>query len=125
MKMKNIWQLQAKEGKFTINASAYAIGADLLLIVTGGKPHIGCVTFGDSTNYKADLCSSGHKDNIANEIFFTALKQFFSGNIAILGGIHYDQLQKQEIAQILNLCQKLAENLCENFKNGELNVKNC
>lgn len=116
--MKKIWERTARKEGFAISLTAFQIGPDLLLNVTGGDAHIGCVSLCHQSDCR-HICSGKHKEKLAHELIASKLEKYWPGRIALVGGIHYPALSSNEIQICLDLCEKLGESLAsyvaENF----------
>ncbi len=104
---------------FPIRLEACWQGTDLAVRLYGGdRPHVGSVVFAvvrpslqdpDITSSTASVLNRpGHQDEwparrIAEE-FSSRLKT----NVAVLCGIHYDDLDREQIEDVKRLCESLA-----------------
>lgn len=102
--------------------SIYKLGNDAIVIVAGGKEHIGAVAMSKpshlsphSKSRKVDtsvLSIEGHKENI----LFTGISEFMSnalnGCVVVVGGIHVDNASPDMINDIVNSVKSMAEEAC-------------
>lgn len=96
-----------KDGIF-IKANLSYIGDDLLIAIFGGdKPHIGSSLLVNKNELKS-ISLGSHKDYIALEKVAKILKNHTQKNIALIGGIHIENITKKQIDQVLELSEKLA-----------------
>ena len=98
-------------GGLSIHYRLERLGGDLLLTVTGGAAHVGCVVLATHrqslTGSGADsadssvLNRSGHKD----EFLLRALAERLSA-VAAVGGVHYDGLDQQGLRSAAHIEQQ-------------------
>lgn len=91
----------------------YQIGRDLLLIISGGESHIGSLAF---TDKKSDIKQrsfslEGHKEEKLANSALNKLKQVTTGELTVIGGIHYDNLNLKQINKIVKNCDELEEKI--------------
>ncbi len=97
-----------------LQAKTHQVGDDLLIVVKGGdKPHIGSCVLTNKDELKTTNFAS-HKDHIALEIIAKKLHKK-NKNIALVGGIHIDNITKKQIKTVLKLSKKLAKKLAKDF----------
>lgn len=93
------------------------IGQDLLVIVQGGDtPHIGSLS---GINKKEDLKTLSfheHKEYILTEMICNKYKNKINGNLVVCGGIHLDNITKDEIKLVVDMVDKLTEELMKKLK---------
>lgn len=97
-----------KEGKIRektfVEYQVYRLGRDWVMVISGGESHIGAVVFSDkkesSTPHYHELKT--HKEGLVVEKAFTELSSLFAGELLVVGGIHYDDITKEQIAAILD-----------------------
>ena len=108
--------------KFKIHAKLLFAGEDIVIIIGGGETHIGAVgvsTPAVSPHFKDKIVSSsiitlpGHKDDIVCKLIGEKISKKLNKNICVITGIHYDNLTKEEIEEILNLCNMLIDKILE------------
>lgn len=118
--------LTMEKGRMKINFKALAIGEDLCIIITGGnKPHLGCVTLsiprpglsdpkitGSTTSI---LNLTGHKDDEAARYVSHLLSSQLNKNVAVICGIHVDNITAEEIKDTFELLEKLSQTLIRNL----------
>ena len=90
------------------------IGYDWILLITGGKSHIGSVACSEKnrmTDEVWQITLGAHKeDNIARNAALR-LKDILKGEILVIGGIHYDRISRKQIQQIEKNCETLLKRL--------------
>lgn len=102
-------------GRIKLKLQAVKMGEDLCVIITGGKEHIGAVTF--SYDKEASTTAFGtHKENFVTQAVGNVLNNRFCGNFVICCGIHFDNITKEEIECVKALSLKITEELCLKLK---------
>lgn len=101
--------------RIKLRLQAVAMGQDLCVIITGGKEHIGSITF--SYDKEAETIGFGtHKEKFVTEAVGEVLNKKYSGNFVICCGIHFDNITKEEIECVKDLALKITEELCLKLK---------
>jgi len=109
--------LTAEAGRIAVALRALFMGRDLCVIVTGGQaPHLGAVSCASKELATQTVRFAGHKEYHVTEMFTERLRAVFDRNIAVLCGIHVDNITKEEIETTLALCRGLLESLCARLK---------
>ena len=86
-------------------------GQDLLISLSGGEEHIGAVSYAASGD-KYTLVDPPHKEGVLTENIMDIFKiQFPDSRIAVVSGIHYDDIQHDEIEMIVNTGISWAEDI--------------
>ena len=112
--------------KFNMKADIKEVGDDLLVLITGGnKPHLGAVAFGinaldgsatDDKNiddfYK--LCLPTHRDDFLSDKIAPELSKKLKRNVAVLSGVHVDNIKKEEIEEIVGLVPEFINKILKN-----------
>ncbi|MDF2677113.1 MAG: hypothetical protein K0Q97_1430 [Bacillota bacterium] len=116
------FDLKAEEGRIKIIMKAIMLGNDLCVIVSGGDSfHIGCTILSiprPSLNDKNIISSTesvlnliGHKDDEALKIVSHTLSSKLNKNVVVTGGIHVDDITKEEIKTVIKLLKELTDKL--------------
>lgn len=97
-----------RSGRLKIYAWLFQIGDDLQIFLYGGKAHLGAVAFAEPGAESGFCHAKDHRDHepaleMANRVS-TALGK----RVGVSCGIHYDKLERPELAKILELCALLA-----------------
>ena len=104
---------------YEIKASLEKIGPDWLVVVNGGcLPHIGSTTIAEYKNGRAELRTilrDTHRDNVVGEIFAREICEKTKETVCVNCGIHYDNVSKEEIMQIVEAAKGLLERLIANM----------
>ena len=115
------------EGKFQVMAKVFELGPDCLVILWGGtRPHVGAVGMAQvraSLRDPAQLAATssvftfvGHKEDLVAKMMSEELARRLGRNTVVAAGIHWDDLNDNEIKTITVLCQALKEQIIEKYK---------
>jgi len=122
-----VFTVRTHEGEYDITAGVRLIGQDVLVAIWGGeKPHIGAVAMAqprpslkdpDVTSATASVFTYvGHKEDdlarAAAEILAAALKT----HVVVTAGIHWDNLTKEGIQQIIHNSEILIDLILEKVR---------
>ena len=122
-----VFTVRTHEGEYDITAGVRLIGQDVLVAICGGeKPHIGAVAMAqprpslkdpDVTSATASVFTYvGHKEDdlakAAAEILAAALKT----HVVVTAGIHWDNLTKEGIQQIIHNSEILIDLILEKVR---------
>jgi hypothetical protein len=111
-------QLRTRHGRIDISLTAYPMGNDLCVILTGGDtPHLGAVSAASPDMQTKTVAFESHKEYHVTEMATSHLRESFDGNVAVCCGIHLDNIGKQEIADVMELAEQLVLELCAQLKN--------
>ena len=95
-----------------ITARAQWLDAGLDVSVFGGvRTHVGAVTLAEPDGTEQTLERTGHRDAAVSRTWAMALAEKLAMPVCVRCGIHYDQATKDQIAQILALCDGLLAGL--------------
>jgi gallate decarboxylase subunit D len=98
------------------------LGADWVLFITGGEPHIGSVACSEKGRAPEELWQitlGPHKEEAIVKNAALRLKDILTGEILVVGGIHYDNLNSEQIGRIEKNCEILLERLASIVINGD------
>ena len=112
--------LQTKEGIFDLTASVTKVGQDFVVIIWGGeRPHVGAVALAQSRKSLKDpdkvsatasvLCLLGHKEDVVVKIVSERLAAIADRPVAVVAGIHWDNLQESDFRQIFKNVDRLIQ----------------
>jgi hypothetical protein len=111
-------QLSGKTGRIEINLTAYGMGGDLCVLISGGDtPHLGALTAASQSMGPKTIAFDTHKEYHVTEMAADRLHRAFDGNFVVCCGIHLDNIEKREIADVMELSEKLVLELCARLKN--------
>jgi hypothetical protein len=116
------WELSSPEGEHTVHSLSILLGDDLLTCLWGGTgPHIGAVAVALPRPSGADpqitsstssvLTLLGHKEDTVVKMVSEELSSKLNRTVVVAAGIHWDDLDRSGIAEILDNCQTLAERI--------------
>lgn len=110
-------QLSGKYQRIDINISAYEMGKDLCVLITGGDtPHLGALTAASQSMAPQTIAFDTHKEYHVTELATRYLLQEYKGNFVVCCGIHLDDINKQEISDVMELAEKMIRELCARLK---------
>lgn len=106
-------KISRKKNRLEINMTAFYMGNDICIILTGGDtPHLGAVTVGSQISSTETFAFPHHKENILTKMLGDILNKEFMGNFVLCCGIHLDNITKQEMSDVFNLCSEITKDLC-------------
>ncbi|AFV05193.1 MULTISPECIES: hypothetical protein [Dehalobacter] len=88
------------QDKLALSYDISIIGHDIVIIVTGGKQHIGSIAVGNCgtvTQYTVE----GHRDDALAEPLAQEVSKLFNCICLVSAGFHQDNLAKEEIEIVL------------------------
>lgn len=115
----------AREGLSFIELSLVAlpIGADYVVIASGGHEHVGCAVLAiprpslsdDNTvsSTASVLNVSGHKDDIVCRIVAERMCAALRATVVCTGGVHVDGISAEQITQVVDAFERMADRLTE------------
>jgi gallate decarboxylase subunit D len=116
-KNMDVFTITQKKGPFTVDALVGCLGEDLMVILHGGKGHIGAIGMAQPRQSlqdpkKTSSTSSvftypGHKEDMLVKEMSEELSRKLNKKVVVVAGVHWDGLKKREIENILQLCRKL------------------
>ncbi|SDE55960.1 hypothetical protein [Sporomusa acidovorans] len=117
-------QLTAASGRIGITLEAITVGEDICVIIYGGdSPHIGCVTLsifrpswkdGSTPSTTTSVLNLiGHKDDQVAQSVSHSLSAKLNKNVAVICGIHIDNITSEEIKDTIKLVESLTDRLIQ------------
>jgi hypothetical protein len=98
------------EGKYRVWLKELSVGNDKIYILGGGeKSHIGGVVICEPGKKSNVISLDKHYDYVVLELVAKIICKKYDNKIAVIGGIHIDDISKQEIDKIIDNCKRLAE----------------
>ncbi len=95
--------VSAGKGKYEIFVDYKQVGNDLLIIIRGGKEHIGSITACfDNERSINNIVRKGHKDDVISKQAAINLRNRYGLNTVVLCGIHIDNADDSEISILVN-----------------------
>lgn len=96
---------------------AHFMGEDLVVLISGGdRPHLGTISAGSRLEPIQTIQLQTHKEFYITEELAVLLRKQFSGNFVICAGVHLDNIQKDEIKRLTDLCLELGKELIDDLK---------
>jgi len=97
-------------GKNRVWLKQVKIGDDRIYILGGGeKSHIGGVVICEPNKAPKIICLEGHYDYVVLEPIAKAACKKYNTNIIAIGGVHIDNISKDDIDKIVKNCKELVE----------------
>lgn len=75
----------------------------------GDLSHIGAVSVVDAKGVLQTVILDGHKDYHVSNMWAERLFEKYRVPVSVSAGIHYEQITKEEIGEVLALCSQLLE----------------
>lgn len=111
---------EASLGRIRLKLTAVCAGSDLLILLTGGRAHIGAIAMATPAGLAGVTECKGHREGaLAAELAVRIACQLGS-RVAIACGIHYDNITAGEIENALELARQLAGKLLANAGDTEM-----
>lgn len=114
---------QVEREGLSIRAEATQVGADLLVLVTGGEAHIGSASMATPRPSLADpantgatvstFCYPSHKDHHVGNRIAEELSARLEKKVIVVCGVHYDNISGEQIAAVLAMTEALLEKLIQ------------
>ena len=95
------------------------LGRDWVLYITGGIPHIGSVACTEKTGDTGEIHQftlRHHREDIIVRFALERLSGLLDGEILVVGGVHYDGIEPDQIRQIEQNCAELLDRLTEKLR---------
>ena len=100
------------EGRTQVDMSVNRIGEDLIVCLFNEAGHIGAAAVADYCEKENQasvsvITRSGHRDDAPASEAARRLCKAVRRPVCVIAGIHLDDITKEEIAEIMNNCEKL------------------
>ena len=125
--LNNSWHLGeyqkgSEKDKNRIGVSVVLLGADVVVVFGGGDSHIGSLAHSKKSIGKQDyqFTFPEHMDNYVVDLFVEGLKDQVKGEILVVGGIHYNEITKEQISEIMRHCSDIVEDIRSDLSSGKL-----
>jgi len=106
--------LEKTHERIHVALDAIFMGEDLVILISGGdRPHLGTITAGARLEPIRTVQLQTHKEFYITEEVSILLRKQFPGNFAICSGVHLNDIQKDEIKLLTDICVALAKELIE------------
>jgi hypothetical protein len=101
---------------YPIRAEAQRLDDGLHVLLTGGcRTHIGAVSLAQPGQEPETRFFPGHKDQFLSQPWAKALAEKTEQTVCVVCGIHYDQATKEQIAQIVEVTDRMLEELLQSL----------
>lgn len=96
-----------------LEMEAVRIGKDVAVALSGGEAHIGSSVVASSKIKEGEnvILLPGHRDDVVCKIVAEAIMQTLDTTVVCTGGIHVDDISKEQIVQIVDVVGKMAKEL--------------
>lgn len=93
---------------YDIRAEVTLLKEDIHVLITGGSlPHVGAVSVYCDGSEEGWIQLPGHKEKIVADHWSRVLSEECCCRVTTVCGIHYDDLSKKDIAQIISAMEEL------------------
>ena len=95
------------------------IGRDWCVLITGGESHIGALICSNkliNENFSYTLAT--HKEDVLVTEAYQQLSQLVKNEIVFISGVHYDQINSNQINTLLNNNRQLIKQTAEFLKSA-------
>ncbi|HOE16429.1 MAG TPA: hypothetical protein PLX02_13115 [Syntrophorhabdaceae bacterium] len=117
----DFFDLSEKKASFEVSAHTMLVGSDILVVLTGGRAHIGAVALAQprpsiKDSQKISSTSSvftyvGHKEDVVAKAMSEGLSGALNKRVVVTAGIHWDELKKTDIELIVDICRKITKRI--------------
>ncbi len=97
------------------------VGADLLVVLTGGRAHIGAVAIaqprpgiGDPNRISSTgsvFTRVGHKEDVIAKSMAEELSRKLNRVVTVVAGIHWESLTQADIALVVRMCAAIGKRI--------------
>lgn len=102
---------------YVIQAELTLLKKDIHALIIGGSlPHTGAVSMYCDGREDGAIEPDGHKDKTVANIWGRRLSEEFHCRATVVCGIHYDNLTKDEIMQIVSMTEEMLEEIIRKGK---------
>ncbi len=106
-----------KEGDFEVSALVDRVGEDVLVLLTGGQPHVGAIAVAQPRPSRTDPRKSsstasvfavlGHKEDAVAKKAAEDLSSKLGRTVVMVAGLHWDALSADDISVVAGMCNRL------------------
>ena len=112
--------IEKQSGRIHLILDAYPMGEDLVVMISGGdRPHLGTITAGARLEPARTIQLQNHKEFYITEEIAVLLRKKFRGNFAICCGAHLDDITKEELKEMPEMCVQMGIELIEELNKGQ------
>ena len=108
--------ISAGEGRYLVNLVYLLIGEDILILITGGKEHIGGVSLVENNSF-SNMYKKNHKDNVISDMVAPFIYDSLKKDILVICGIHIDDATPDDIDTLINNAKECAEKFLKKVNN--------
>jgi len=115
-----------KEGRFEISATVKPLGEDLLIVLKGGKSHIGAVAIGEprpSLRDEGKISATGsvytflgHKEDVIAKEMAEEVAKGLRKRTVVVAGMHWDEISPEEIEKVIEACHRLTKKIIKEVR---------
>ena len=118
--------IKVENSNFAIESKVITVGKDIVIIVGGGSHHIGAVGVsfptvsiitGKNTVTTSVITLPSHKDDLVAKNISEKVSRNLNKKVTVIAGIHFDALSRNDIKNILKICDELADKIIKHIKN--------
>lgn len=109
-----VFDIAQKIGEFEVSARIVPVGVDLLVVLTGGRAHIGAVaiaqprpSISDATKIGATssvFTRVGHKEDVVAKAMSEDLSKALNTVATVVAGLHWDNMKPEDIGMVVEMC---------------------
>ena len=113
------FDISEKTGIFEVSAHIVLVGSDLLVVLTGGRAHIGAVAIAQPRPSLKDakkigstssvFTRVGHKEDVVAKAMSEAISKRLNKVVVIAAGIHWNKMKKKEIETVVEMCNSITK----------------
>ena len=118
-----VFHVDSGEGPYQISSHSQYIGNDLHVVMTGGEqPHVGAVAVGMPDAKQEDgihvalITVPGHREDVVVEKVARRLARQLGITVLVAAGMHWDEIDKKGIAQVLENSDLLTEKILHSVR---------
>lgn len=115
--------LVEEKGGFKISAVLHKMGGDLVVVLEGGRAHIGAIGIAQprlslSNPEKMSATSSvytfpGHKEDDIAKTMAQEISRSLGCRAVVVAGLHWDGITPEGIEEVIGICRSLTANIIE------------
>ena len=80
-------------------------------ILGGQRSHVGAVTVSDEQGDLQTIVLPGHKEDVITRKWAEQIWELVKQPVSVLAGVHYDNLEKEQLMEVIRILDQLLENL--------------
>jgi gallate decarboxylase subunit D len=113
------FDISEKNGIFEVSAHVLLVGSDIIVILTGGRSHIGAVAIAQPRPSLKDakkigstssvFTRVGHKEDVVAKAMSEEISKRLNKVVVVAAGIHWDKMKKRQIETIVEMCNSITK----------------